>query len=329
MRYFGVTEYLYDVALSFAGEERTYVRRVAERLLDWGVRLFFDENFVADMWGEDLNEYLQSTYGRQAGAVVMFVSAAYEAKAFPTAERRASFAAAMHRDVKVWPVRFDDTDLPGLNENISYMSAQDHVPEALADLVASKLITRGIALSRPRPASVVAVPRPATTAPLSVVVRDPEGNPLDDASVSVVSNNGTMVKATTTGDGRYTCAVPAGRLVRIWVAHLAHPGLVEEELEANEDHEITLGSAAGAASTIMGSTGHLPSVQGRFNPILDSNGRTYVYVENAAIDGRAASPAKFTPGIPFEVEDADGSVTVVTILDIRGHGALVEYRSPS
>lgn len=324
-----MSEYQHDVALSFAGEQRAYATRVAERLRDWGTRLFFDEDFVVEMWGEDLNEYLQSTYGHQARAVVMFVSAEYQAKAFPTAERRASFGAAMHRNVKVWPVRFDETELPGLNENVSHLRAQDYEPEALADKIAAKLSLEGVALCRPMPPSVIAVPRPAATAPFSVLVRDAEDHPLSGAMVSVVSGNGTTVTADEVGDGHYTCAAPTGRLVRIWVAHHEHPGLIESDLEASEDHEVTVASAAGAASKIMGSTGYVPSVQGRFNPILDSNGRTYVYVENAAVDGQPASPATFTVGTPFEVEDADGSVTVVTILDISGHGALVEYRSPS
>lgn len=320
---------MHDVALSFAGEQRTYVSLVAERLRDWGVRFFFDEDFEVEMWGEDLNEYLQRTYGHQARAVVMFVSAEYGAKAFPTAERRASFAAAIHRNGKVWPVRFDETELPGLNENVSYLRAQDYEPEALADNIAAKLSREGVALSRPLPPSVIAVPRPAATAPFSVVVRNSEGLFLVGAMVSVVSGNGTIVTADEVGGGHYTCAAPAGRRVRIWVAHHDHPGLIKRDLEATEDHEVIMASAAGAASKIMGSTGHLPSVQGRFNPILDPNGRTYLYVDNAAVDGRPASPATFTVGTPFEVEDVDGSVTVVTILDISGHGALVEYRSLS
>lgn len=324
-----MAEYLHDVALSFAGEQRPYVTRVAERLRDWGARLFFDEDFVVEMWGEDLNEYLQSTYGHQARAVVMFVSADYKAKAFPTAERRASFAAAMHRNAKVLPVRFDETDLPGLNENVSYLRAQDYDPEGLADKIAAKLSLEGVALSRPMPPSVIPVPRPAATAPFSILVRDPENHPLAGAMVSVVSRNGTILTADEGDDGRYTCAAPVGRLVRIWVAHREHPGLVDRDLETSENYEVTVASGAGAASKIMGSTGYVPSVQGRFDPILDSIGRTYLYVENAAVDGRPASPATFNVGAPFEVEDADGSVTVVTILDISGHGGLVEYRSPS
>jgi len=39
----------YDVCLSFAGEDRAYVRRVAHLLRGKGVRVFFDEYAQADM----------------------------------------------------------------------------------------------------------------------------------------------------------------------------------------------------------------------------------------------------------------------------------------
>lgn len=322
-------DHLHHVALSFAGQQRQYVRQVAKRLQDWGVRFFFDEGFVIEMWGQDLNEYLLDMYGHQARAVVMFVSRDYEAKVFPTVERRAAFAAAMHRGVEVWPVKFDDTELPGLNENIAYLRAEDYAPDALADVIASKLALAGIPLARPISSSVIAMPRSASTALLSVVVQDSNGQHVAGASVSVVSANGTIVTANEQEGGQYSCAAPSDRLVRIWVAHPDHPSLIERDVVADDDLRVTLGAAAGAGSVTMGSTGYVPSVKGRFSPILDSNDRTYVYIENAAVDGRAASPASFSVAIPFEVEDADGSVTVVTIVDISGHGALVEYRSPS
>jgi hypothetical protein len=42
--------YEYDVCLSFAGEQREYVRQVAGLLQESGVKVFFDEYEEADLW---------------------------------------------------------------------------------------------------------------------------------------------------------------------------------------------------------------------------------------------------------------------------------------
>ena len=42
-----------------------------------------------------------------------------------------------------------------------------------------------------------------------------------------------------------------------------------------------------------------------------------------------ARPFHFNIGTPFEVEDTDGSVTVVTIVDIVGSGSLFQYELPN
>ena len=46
--------YSYDVALSFAGEDRPYVQAVAETLRSLKARVFYDAFEEADLWGKDL-----------------------------------------------------------------------------------------------------------------------------------------------------------------------------------------------------------------------------------------------------------------------------------
>jgi len=42
----------WDVALSFAGAQRDYVRQVAKALKARGVRCFYDADEQIDLWGE-------------------------------------------------------------------------------------------------------------------------------------------------------------------------------------------------------------------------------------------------------------------------------------
>jgi hypothetical protein len=43
-------EPLYDVALSFAGENRAYVEKVAASLKDHGIRIFYDDYEKVTLW---------------------------------------------------------------------------------------------------------------------------------------------------------------------------------------------------------------------------------------------------------------------------------------
>lgn len=132
---------LYDVALSFAGEQRDYVRSVAARLRESDVRYFFDEDNEVDLWGRNLVDVLDRTYRHSARFVVMFVSAAYAEKVWPNLERQSAQSRAITEmeDPYVLPVRFDDTDLPGLPPSVFYKDARESEPDALAELIEAKV----------------------------------------------------------------------------------------------------------------------------------------------------------------------------------------------
>ena len=63
--------YQYDVAVSFAGEDRELVEQIVTQLTQSGLGIFYDTNYQADMWGEDLIEYLDDVYRHKARYVMM------------------------------------------------------------------------------------------------------------------------------------------------------------------------------------------------------------------------------------------------------------------
>lgn len=130
----------FDVALSFAGEQRSYVRRVADFLRAEKTSLFFDEFEQLRLWGKDLVEELDLVYRRDSRLVVMFISADYKRKQWTSYERRSALAAALqHRREYVLPVRFDDTDLAGLPPTLFHVHAKQVGPEALGAMIIEKL----------------------------------------------------------------------------------------------------------------------------------------------------------------------------------------------
>jgi len=89
------TKFDYDVALSFAGEDRAYVEQVAEVLKTAGVRVFYDRYEQADLWGKNLADHLGEVYGKRSRFVVLFISKHYPLKSWPTHERQSAQATAI------------------------------------------------------------------------------------------------------------------------------------------------------------------------------------------------------------------------------------------
>jgi TIR domain len=130
----------YDVCLSFAGEDRKYVKQVAAKLAEGGVRVFYDEQEEVALWGKDLYEHLDYTYRKAARFSVLFVSKHYATKVWTNHERRSMQARALQENEEyILPVRFDSTTVPGLRETVGYVSAKNRSPRQLADLIVEKL----------------------------------------------------------------------------------------------------------------------------------------------------------------------------------------------
>jgi len=132
--------YVYDVALSFAGEDREYVSRVAEFLQSINVKVFYDKFEEGDLWGKDLFIYLNNVYQRMSKYCVVFISKYYKEKLWTNHEMKAAFARAFQQKSEyLLPVRFDDTELQGINLTIGYLDLKNIEPDELGRIIARKL----------------------------------------------------------------------------------------------------------------------------------------------------------------------------------------------
>ncbi len=130
----------YDVSLSFAGENRDYVERVAEALKKAGVTVFYDGFETATLWGKNLVDHLANIYQHRSRYVVMFISKPYVEKAFPVHERRHAQARALVlKEEYILPARFDDTEVPGLEPTVAYADLRKVSQEQLVELILVKL----------------------------------------------------------------------------------------------------------------------------------------------------------------------------------------------
>ena len=131
----------YDVCLSFAGEDRKYVREVADFLKKTGgLRVFYDEYEQVDMWGKDLYVHLDEIYRNTARYCVLFASKHYAQKVWTNHERQSAQARAMKQNSEyLLPAKFDDTQIPGLRPTIGYIELMDIAPEELAKMIIKKV----------------------------------------------------------------------------------------------------------------------------------------------------------------------------------------------
>lgn len=130
----------WDVALSFAGEQREYVEKVAESLRELGVRVFYDNFEKVDLWGKNLYEHLDYIYRKAATYAVVFLSEDYAKKVWTTHERRSAQARAFEENTEyILPVRVDDSKVPGFLPTVGYLDIASVSPGELALLISQKI----------------------------------------------------------------------------------------------------------------------------------------------------------------------------------------------
>lgn len=134
----------YEIAISFAGEDREHARALAAALVRRGCRVFIDESRTSELVGRELSPLLRSVFRDRSLYCVVLISAAYASKTWTMLE----WAAAREREGKnggdyILPVRLDDTELPGLAETVAYLDLRtipvEQVHAAIAQRLQSKI----------------------------------------------------------------------------------------------------------------------------------------------------------------------------------------------
>ncbi len=133
-------DYKYDIALSFAGEDRKYVEKVATLLKEKGVRVFYDKFEQVDLWGKDLGIHFDYVYRRQSKYFVPFISIHYQDKIWTNYEVRTAISRAIeNKEEYILPVHFDRTELDGIRSTIGFLDISSTTPEKLAEMIIQKL----------------------------------------------------------------------------------------------------------------------------------------------------------------------------------------------
>jgi hypothetical protein len=136
----GVADFSYDLALSFAGEDRAVAREIASNLLARNFRVFFDENEQAVLLGKDLYQHLHDIYQNRAKYCAIIISESYAAKLWTKHELRAAQARAfVQSEEYILPLRLDETQIPGIGTTIGYLDIRSLGLTKIIDILVSKL----------------------------------------------------------------------------------------------------------------------------------------------------------------------------------------------
>lgn len=128
--------YKYDVAVSFAGEQRAYVEDVVRGLDLPAGRVFYDADYKAALWGEELTEVFTTLYRDEARYVVIFISREYSEKEWCRVERRAALSRRMRtQGAFILPVRLDSTKLDDVSGLLDTIGSLDGVREGVRGVV--------------------------------------------------------------------------------------------------------------------------------------------------------------------------------------------------
>lgn len=132
--------YEFDVALSFAGEDRKYVKSIADELRFRRVKVFYDKYEQVGVWGKDLYSHLDDVYRKKARYCVMFVSRHYADKLWTNHERKSAQARAFSESKEyILPARFNDTEIPGMPPTVGYIDLNTITPHKFAQMVVQKI----------------------------------------------------------------------------------------------------------------------------------------------------------------------------------------------
>ena len=151
-------------------------------------------------------------------------------------------------------------------------------------------------------------------------------NLISNAHVFLIAENNTFFDEHTNELGVSTFQNLPVKPYSIYIAHPSYPAHAIDGYTPDNDLHITIEKNDDVGSLICPSTGYIPGLDGRLNPILDTSNRTYLYANNIAINGGENQPVTFEIGKPITLEDRNGVTMAVVFLRIKGDSSLLQYK---
>ena len=169
-------------------------------------------------------------------------------------------------------------------------------------------------------------PVPGIQGAVSVTVQD---RPLTGATVLALYPNRTWMQEVTDSFGRVQFGFHSELPITVFCAAPAHRARVERGWRPPAPLSLELEALPNGGSLVIPERiGHLPGLEGRLNPILDSLDRMYLYATNVAVNEGRQQPVHFKLGEPLRLTDVHGAEWLVRFVEMTGNSSVLEYEPP-
>lgn len=134
---------IFDMAISFAGEDREKAKQLVSCLKKKGLSVFYDNDYQADLVGKDLYQHLHILYRDSALFFLPLISTNYIQKPWAMHELRAAQEREFRDEVEyILPIKLDDTNAPGIPVTKGYLDMRKLSPSKIATLIKQKVEIR-------------------------------------------------------------------------------------------------------------------------------------------------------------------------------------------
>jgi len=130
----------YEVAISYAGEDKKIAEELAKRLRDKNIKVFIDRFSQADLWGKNLSNEFKELFGPKADYVLTLISKHYVVKDWTDFEFTVARGEAKKRNREfILPIRLDNAPMVGLRSDICYLDYRKDGPKVIVNTLLQKL----------------------------------------------------------------------------------------------------------------------------------------------------------------------------------------------
>jgi len=131
----------FDVALSFAGEDRKIAESLACGLRENSLRVFYDMFYQADLVGEDLARLLARIYCRASRFCIPIISKHYARKSWPRFELSQAQERSIFGDSSyLIPVQIDSTRVSGIPATVGHIDLRVCSIDKAIQLITKKVM---------------------------------------------------------------------------------------------------------------------------------------------------------------------------------------------
>ena len=135
---------IYDVAISFAGEDRKTAKQLANALKKKGIKVFYDNDERSNLLGKDLFQYLYKIYNENALFFIPLISEHYIEKPWAVHELKAAQEREFNNndDEYILPIIMDETKVPAIPTTKGYLDLRVLSVNRISTIIYEKVINK-------------------------------------------------------------------------------------------------------------------------------------------------------------------------------------------